>query len=83
MSRHNRDRRERRRLEQQYVAQKYVQAVLAQHEAARARGDILPGRAYSVEVRHDHWCALLAGRGPCNCNPDVLPPSLLPSPKDN
>jgi hypothetical protein len=30
-----------------------------------------PGRVYSALVRHDSWCALLANRGPCNCNPDL------------
>ena len=24
-----------------------------------------------VDVYHDDWCALLAGTGACNCDPDV------------
>jgi hypothetical protein len=26
---------------------------------------------YFADVRHDPWCAFLAGRGPCNCLPDI------------
>ena len=33
-------------------------------------GAIPPGVA-DVTVRHDDWCALLAGRGPCDCEPDI------------
>jgi hypothetical protein len=29
---------------------------------------------HHVNVYHDDWCDLLAGRGPCNCNPDVGQP---------
>lgn len=32
---------------------------------------LTPGRVLEVEVRHDEWCDLLAGRGPCNCEPEV------------
>jgi hypothetical protein len=31
-----------------------------------------PG-VHHVEVRHDAWCDQLSGRGPCNCNPEVVP----------
>jgi len=35
-----------------------------------------PGTVAAVVVRHDDWCALLGGHGPCNCQPEVevLPP---------
>ena len=39
-----------------------------------------PGHVYSVEVYHDDWCALLAGKGPCNCNPEVVPALVLTEP---
>lgn len=29
-----------------------------------------PG-VHHVEIRHDSWCALLAGEGPCNCDPEI------------
>lgn len=31
-----------------------------------------PGRVTYFEVQHDAWCALLGGRGPCNCDPEVV-----------
>ena len=37
--------------------------------AYRAR-PFSPG-VYEAQVYHDSWCALLANRGPCNCNPDI------------
>lgn len=30
-----------------------------------------PGTVIELNVEHDDWCALLRGRGACNCNPDV------------
>jgi hypothetical protein len=33
--------------------------------------EIEPGKLTHVFVQHDEWCALLKGRGDCNCNPDV------------
>jgi hypothetical protein len=44
----------------------YLARLLAAHRA----GAVPPG-VRVVEVRHDAWCALLAGRGPCNCDPEV------------
>ena len=29
-----------------------------------------PG-VYHVTIFHDDWCDLLAGTGPCNCDPDT------------
>ena len=28
-------------------------------------------RLHHLKVLHEDWCALLAGKGECNCNPDV------------
>jgi hypothetical protein len=25
-----------------------------------------------VDIYHDDWCDFLAGRGPCNCEPDIM-----------
>lgn len=30
-----------------------------------------PGTIRHVSIAHDDWCDLLAGRGACNCDPDV------------
>ena len=30
----------------------------------------LQGRAVSINIRHDEWCAIYSGRA-CNCDPDV------------
>jgi len=40
-------------------------------EAIADLGLVEPGCLYSLSVGHDDWCALLAGVGPCNCDPDV------------
>ena len=34
-------------------------------------GEFKAGVSYSVEVRHDEWCSLLNGVGPCDCYPDI------------
>jgi len=34
-------------------------------------GRTVPGNVYLIDVVHDGWCDLLAGKGPCNCNPEV------------
>lgn len=31
----------------------------------------LPGTVHHVHAYHDDWCDLLAGTGPCNCDPDL------------
>ena len=38
---------------------------------AQLAGDLRPGSVNHVEVKHDSWCDQLAGRGPCNCKPEV------------
>jgi hypothetical protein len=30
-----------------------------------------PGTLNSIQVAHDDWCALLAGRGQCDCAPEI------------
>lgn len=32
---------------------------------------VQPGTYQDVYVYHDDWCALLKGKGSCNCNPEV------------
>ena len=71
MSRHNRDRKKR--------PPKYAGAVVAK---AR-QGKLSPGQVYTMDVRHDAWCDLLKGVGPCNCNPEVRAPERIPSPEEN
>ena len=36
---------------------------------------LTPG-LHIAHIMHDDWCALLAGTGPCNCNPEVRIPGL-------
>lgn len=50
---------------------------------AMETGQLQPGGHYQVDVRHDGWCNLLAGKGPCNCNPEVSDPHRVHDPEDN
>jgi hypothetical protein len=45
--------------------------MIAAYEKAKAAGEIRKGDGLIMPVLHDSWCALLAGRSPCNCNPEV------------
>lgn len=36
----------------------------------------LPSGLHVARICHDDWCALLAGKGPCNCDPDIHLPIL-------
>jgi hypothetical protein len=78
MSRHNRERRQQRQ-----PVPAYWDAVLATFRELLAEGAILRGRAYAVLIFHDAWCDLFARRGPCNCNPVLSVPKLVPIPEDN
>lgn len=49
-------------------AGRYFDGLLKQLESVRGK----PGLQHIV-VSHDDWCDLLAGRGPCNCEPEVGP----------
>jgi hypothetical protein len=57
-------------------------AVVAEITRILAEGKLAPG-VYEITVRHDGWCALLNGVGPCNCDPEVCPPERVPSPEEN
>jgi hypothetical protein len=41
-------------------------------DVLRVTANLKPGTLQHVEVRHDSWCALLNGRGPCICHPEVV-----------
>ena len=50
------------------VLPKYMPAAIAAaRQSIERRG---PG-IHHVTIYHDDWCALLAGTGPCNCEPEV------------
>ena len=38
---------------------------------AMRRNAAQSGGVRHVSVMHDNWCSMLAGRGPCDCDPDV------------
>jgi hypothetical protein len=78
MSKRNRERRQQRR-----KASGHLEAVLAASQERLAEGLLQPGQLYTVAVAHDDWCDLLAGRGPCNCNPEVGRPQRIPVPEEN
>jgi hypothetical protein len=44
--------------------------------------ELKPG-VYITTISHDNWCDFLAGRGPCNCNPDIGPPERVHRPEEN
>jgi hypothetical protein len=70
MSKHNRERRKARRDGKRRPAEG-----LPNHIGELiAKGLPLSPGLHHVTVRHDEWCDLLAGLGPCNCNPDVGDP---------
>jgi hypothetical protein len=52
-------------------------------EKAETEGKLLPGNYYEVPLRHDGWCDLLAGRGPCNCDPVIGEPERVPAAEEN
>jgi hypothetical protein len=61
---------------------KYAGPVIEQGLAGLDNGTMTPG-LYEITVRHDSWCDLMAGRGPCNCDPAVGPPVRVTPPQDN
>ncbi len=61
-----------------YSESNYLPALLEQAQHAPKT----PG-VYLVSIAHDDWCDLLAGSGPCNCDPEVQPPMRVPSPEEN
>ncbi len=56
----------------------YKNEILEQIEKA----DLKPG-LHIIEVRHDSWCALLKGNGPCTCNAEVQEPKRVPRAEEN
>ena len=70
--------RERRR----HKLPRYAAGTLAAAEALAA-GALRPGHVYTVPVYHDDGCALLAGKGACDCNPEVGAPERVPDPREN
>ena len=40
-------------------------------EAIKRSLTVKEGEFRPVIVRHDEWCNLLAGTGPCNCDPEI------------
>jgi hypothetical protein len=46
----------------------YVRKILQ----ATERNPPKPGTVNHVSIAHDDWCDLLAGKGACNCDPDVV-----------
>lgn len=56
---------------------KYAAAVIAASEQGLKDGTVVKGRLSAVNIQHDGWCALLKGKGECNCNPIVKPARLL------
>lgn len=33
--------------------------------------ELLGPGLHAISIKHDDWCAYLAGTGPCDCDPDV------------
>jgi hypothetical protein len=48
------------------IGARYIEKII---EGWRREGS--PKGVFISTVCHDDWCALLAGKGPCNCNPEV------------
>ena len=53
---------------------------LDQIQRAHAAGRVPVGVSVA-QVFHDDWCALLAGRGECDCNPEVRVVPVAPKPR--
>jgi hypothetical protein len=61
----------------------YADAIVEAGLRALGSGAVKPGHVYVIPVRHDSWCDLLRGIGPCNCDPEVRPPERVPAPDEN
>jgi hypothetical protein len=57
--------------------------VLQQIARAQAEGKLQPGTVHMIDVRHESRCALLSGKGACNCNPEVMLPERVAHPEEN
>jgi hypothetical protein len=40
-------------------------------DEATARVPPKPGEVRHISVVHDNWCSLIAGKGPCDCDPSI------------
>ena len=38
---------------------------------ATGRNPAKPGEVRHIRVIHDEWCSMIAGRGPCDCDPSI------------
>ena len=38
---------------------------------ATKRNPAKPGEVRHIRVVHDEWCSMIAGRGPCDCDPSI------------
>jgi hypothetical protein len=72
MSRERREKRDRKR-----GTPNYLGPLADAWRRALDAGASVPGQVHEVGVYHDDGCDLLAGRGPCNCNPEVGTPRPL------
>lgn len=63
--------------------QRRLQQLLDTLEVAQAEGKLQGGTVHFIDVRHDHWCSLIKGKGPCDCEPEVCPPERVADPHDN
>jgi hypothetical protein len=61
----------------------YAAAAFEQAAAAQAEGRLRPGEVYTLEVRHDDECRMLAGYGVCDCSPEIGVPKRVPAVGEN
>lgn len=61
----------------------YDAAVLAAAKRAQASGALRAGQVYAVTVRHDPGCSFLAGKGSCDCTPEVRAPKRIARLEEN
>ncbi len=54
-------------LEPERAADNYVRGMAW----LREQGQLPATGVYETTVKHDDWCALLAGVGPCNCRAEI------------
>lgn len=52
--------------------QSYITKAVENAAKVQAVGELEAG-AYVVDVYHDDWCPLLAGKGACTCDAEVGP----------
>jgi hypothetical protein len=50
---------------------KSARPIVADGHEDLIEGVLKRGYMYLMPILHDSWCAFMAGRGECNCNPEV------------